>query len=451
MFDFGPVAAQNDPNILLYFHTTGQVAALVLPDATPHDFVFVARPGAGKTALVKWLEGEDHARTMLSISPTRTRLLMDEDEANVEDYRIMMRAELFTAVVVEAIQRGLVAGSLARTCKAYYTKQWLKSVGKSLSDKFEGMSILGNGFSLQQSERRDYLREIRANGKVEIASKLVTQLAQQVPLTVIVDDPESLVTQGLEDMTPENAIRIGAFLSVLCQLHLLGVQVMVFAREFIVQGVQRYYKDFSHFGARIGALEWTGDDLLDVVRLRLENRLEMNWQDVFTMSEATFADLVLPCLLNGPRDLVQICNTAGKAEKRISKAMLARAIRGLATKKWQEIDSHYSAQWPAIGLFAKTACDVISGRFKSRPVARDKIRSAIEKDFQTSGRPLNKLREREDWMYTALWDTPSIEERLFIIGCLGYVHDKSEVYPWAGRSLDGFQVADSLFLTPLFS
>lgn len=451
MYDFGPVAAQDDPNILSYFHVTDQVAGLVLPDATPHDFVFVARPGAGKTALVKWLQGAKQPRTILFIDPTRTRLVMQQQEANPEDYRIMMRAELFSAVVVEAIHRKVVKEQLGKDCRAFYQKQWFNRIKRQLSEKFEGLSILGYGFSLAPDESRQYLREIRSDGQVEIASELAARLARATPLTVVVDDPESIVGQGLEDVTPDNAKRIGALLSVLGQLHLLGIQVIVFMKEHILQMLQRQYRDYSQFGDRISGLEWTQDDLLKVVELRVQQRLHLRWSDVFTIGEKTFCSLAFPLLVNGPRDLLHVCNNAGKAGTRISKAILARNAHALRPAKWTDIANQYNAQWPAMDRFAKTTCEFIAKTFGTTATDPDKLRSAIAKEFQRSGSPLNALRDPQTWMYTALWETPSIEERLFIVGCLGYVRDGRTIYPWAGRSLEGFRLADKVLLSPLFA
>jgi hypothetical protein len=450
MYDFGPLAAQYDEDLLHYFHVTKQVSGLILKKNIPANFIFVARPGAGKTALMKWLTEEAQERRMLFIRPTEVRLVIEDSNPNAEDHRILMSAELFAGLISEAKEWKETPDNLRKECSSYIRETWWESLGDIFSERFEGLSILGNGFSLRAKDRQAYLSRIRKDNKVEKSSSLIRRLAKVLDVTLVVDNPEFIVGKGLEDVTTENAMRIGAFLSVLNGLHSLGVQVVIFVKEHILQSVQDNYRDFSHFEDRVEGLEWTEDDLLEMLNLRIDKRLQVKWEDIFTLGKDIFVRYVFAFLVNGPRDLLFICNTAGRNGGKISKPKLERSIEAMRKRKWVDIATQYGPQWPNIDAFARRITQLISEKFDKKPILPEEFRSAIEDEFSTPGTPLHELRKQEKWMNTAIWASPSIEERLFVIGCLGYILGNTMYFPWAGRSLERFRLAKKIFVSPLF-
>lgn len=451
MYDFGPNAAQDDPDLLKYFHITKQVSNLFTLDSNfTSRCIFVARPGSGKTALVKWLESEAQQRNVLLVKPSETRFVIEDNYSNVEDYRILISAELLTGILSEAKKKQWLSKNLLEEFDEFSKLEWLKSKGESLLKKFEGLTFLGFGFTLKADDRKSYMEEIRRSKTIEKLRDLVAKLAKEIRITLVVDDPEFIASIGLDDVSEPNAKRIGAFLSVLNHIHSLGIRVVVFTKEHILQSIQEYYRDFSHFENRIEGLEWTREDFSDMLILRMEKRFNGKWSDVFDITPEEFQKIVLPCLINGPRDLLTICNTAGQSGLKISKAILEKSINAYRTTKWRDIRTQYSTQWPSIDVFARAVITLVSGKFGNKLIKPAQFRLAVEEEFQSPGTSLHDLRKQEDWINTALWASPSIEERLYLIGVLGYNFQQLKYFPWSGRSLERFRLADAYFISPLF-
>lgn len=451
MINFGPLAAQDDPDILSYFHVTHQIKELVSRNAGENKFIYVTRPGGGKTALVKWLENSNFNRKVIAITPNKVRFSAEDGDTHTsEDQRLLITAELFTGFILEVKKMDILSEELQNECKAYSTSTWLKGLGKIVSERFEGISILGNGFSLKADVRRAYLREIRKESIVDKASVILKKIVDESNVLVVVDDPEFIVGSGTEDVSSANAIRIGAFLSVLQKLNSLGVQVIIFVKEHIIQAVQENYRDFSHFEDRIEELIWTSYDLCEIINLRLKYRLGKSWNEVFSMDQKEFETLVIPHLINGPRDLLSVCNMAGDSTTPISRSSILRSLQGLKILKWKEIAVQYKEQWPSIDLVAKTIIKLLTEKFSDKKITKEQLKLTIEENFQNPDSDLFKLR-KIGWINTALWDTPSLEERLFLIGCLGYIYDNNYFYSWAGRSLTNFRHASKVFISPLFT
>ncbi|MGD0751917.1 MAG: hypothetical protein ABSA23_10985 [Anaerolineales bacterium] len=148
MFEFGPLAAQDDPDILGYFQKTKQVKKIILSEKPQKNFIFVSRPGGGKTALVKWLEGGDHGRRVISIRSDEVRMIIDDDPSvTSEDHRTLMAAELFVGILMEVKKMECLSAPLQEECTGFLSNLKWKSVEGFFKHKFEGISILGYGFS----------------------------------------------------------------------------------------------------------------------------------------------------------------------------------------------------------------------------------------------------------------------------------------------------------------
>ncbi len=244
-------------------------------------------------------------------------------------------------------------------------------------------------------------------------------------------------------------MRLGAFLSVLAEFHSLGVRLVVFVKEHILQNARAHYPDFRHFADRIDGLEWTSDDLLEMLNRRVTSRLNSKWDRVFEMSQQNLREEIFPYLVNGPRDLLSLCNLAGKEGHKISKDKLERSIRALRWEKWGELASHYGKQWPSIDLFARALTSALSTKYRKKtfpPGAVNTLFAALHADPMSEIHALRKV----PWIDSAKWENPPVDERLFLIGCLGYVFDQKWNYPWGGRSLDNFRLSDSHFISTLF-
>ena len=454
MFNFGPEAAQNDTELLSYFHTTQQVKTLINQKISTQDkdCIFAVRPGGGKTALVKWLNSEEHQHNVLVLPTSKTRFITDDSKPNIEDYRNLISAELYAWMISESLEKFKLSEPLREKLKEYFKWSWTEPIKGFFKGKFEGLTILGFGFSLKASDRKTYLKEIREKNKIAEASELLKQISEEIKLVLVIEDPELIVGEGLqEEITRDNSIRIGAFLSVVNTLHSLGIQVVTFVKEHILQGVQKNYGDFSHFEGSITGLKWTEKDLMDMLLLRIKTRFNQDWNNVFEMSQKKFKSEILPFMINGPRDLIFVCNQAGKGNGKVSKISLEKSIHSLRASKWIQIENQFSVLWPGIHLVASTVCELISKNAQDNPISRENFREILKTDFSSTGTPLHSLRNHESWMFTMLWATPSIEERLFYLGCIGYLSGDQKIYSWYGRSINEFNQANQIFINPLFT
>jgi hypothetical protein len=451
MPDFGPLAAQNDQQLLSYFHKTEQADDVVNFKKPLSSFLFVARPGAGKTALLRWLRDQSGNAVPLVVGPDDTRLFWDDAASNIGDIRVMIGAELGAALISEIVERRLGSAKNLRKAEQFIAKGWLGVVGGFFKRKFSGLSILGCGLSLRGDERRDYLHEIRTTGRSDAARTVLRDFAGNVNILLVIDDPELIVGQGLVDVTRENALRVGAFLSVLADLHASGIRVIVFLKEHIVQNALAYYPDFRHFVDRIDGLEWKSQDLIGMLQERVTKRLHSTWDEIFDLSAEEMEREILPFLVNGPRDLLRICNAAGKLKGKVTKDSLQKVIKTLRSDKWVELSSNYGDQWPKIDLFARAMISAIVAKHPRGKIRSGEINALFEDQHADPSSAIHALRKKESWVDNAKWDEPPIDQRLFLMGCIGYVRDGETIYPWAGRSLDEFRLADSYFVSPLFA
>ena len=170
MFNFGPEAAQNDTELLSYFHTTQQVKTLINQKISTQDkdCIFAVRPGGGKTALVKWLNSEEHQHNVLVLPTSKTRFITDDSKPNIEDYRNLISAELYAWMISESLEKFKLSEPLREKLKEYFKWSWTEPIKGFFKGKFEGLTILGFGFSLKASDRKSYLKEIREKRKLTL-------------------------------------------------------------------------------------------------------------------------------------------------------------------------------------------------------------------------------------------------------------------------------------------
>jgi hypothetical protein len=451
MFDFGPLAAQHDRQLLSYFHVTQQATSLINFKSAKHSFLFVARPGSGKTSLLRWLDTSgDHYFTLV-ISPEKTRLSAGDSTLNPSDLLVMVSTELYSALISEVLARSLGSAQSQKEAKNYLSKDWKQTVGHFFQQKFVGVSVLGCGFTLKPDDRRVYLQEIRRTGQLVEARRVLEQLARETKIVLVLDDPELIVGEGLDDVTPENARRLGVLLSVLAEVHAIGIRVIVFLREHVLQNARAHYDNFQQFSDRIEGVEWTETDLIEMLDRRVTKRLKVSWDQVFECSKNTLQEKVFPFLVNGPRDLLTLCNLAGKEMGRISMTRLEKGLRAFTVDKWRDLSTFYGRQWPQIDKFARAMVKALKAKYQNKPIPPGAIRAEFESQFGKPGSDIHALRKRTTWINNAKWETPPVDEKLFVIGCLGYTLGKEKFYPWAGRDTDRFRLADSHFISPAFS
>lgn len=449
MYDFGPLAAQNDHDLLTYFHVTRQANNLLNFSVLKPAFIFVARPGAGKTALLKWLARGAADHLTLVVSAENTRLSSDDASLNPADLRLMISTELATAIISEIAEASTADVQSRRKAKDFVTKGWKDTVAGFFRENLAGLNILGCGFSLKPPERRSYLQKIRRTNRLTQARSLLATLSKEVHVTLLIDDPEFLVGEGLSEITVDNARRVGALLSALAEAHSLGVRVVTFLKEHVLQNTRAHYKDFGHFGGQIEGLEWTADDLVKMLSSRVTTRLKLSWDQVFTVRPDALVDKLFPFLVNGPRDLLSLCNSAGREEGKISLTRLEKGLRAYSAEKWRDLATHYGEEWPGIDRFARAMVEALKQKHEQRPIPVGIVNAEFGQQFANPDSDIHGLR-KIDWIDSVKWETPPVDERLFVVGCLGYVFERQRYFPWAGRDVERFRLADSHFVSPAF-
>ena len=447
MYDFGPITAQGDSRLLEYFHVTNQISSIIHDSSNLNGFIIVVRPGGGKTALFTWLNSELKDRKVISINSDVVRFVFkDDDSATSEDHRVLISAELSAAVISLISKDKEAPAEIKRKCKQYLDNVW--DTFWAGAPKFEGLSILGCGFSMAASERKTYLEKIRKEKKLDQATELIREISSSIKIMLIVDNPESIAGVGLEDVTHDNGVRIGAFLSSLSLLYSLGIQVIAFVKEHIIQAVAEHYRDYNQFQNRIDGLEWTDADLISVVENRISIIMNLKWDQVFDITKESFASLVFPNLINGPRDLLFICDKSKKCSGKISVEVLHNSIDLLKNSKWSQIKNEFGISWPKIDLFTKNIIELIPPKNRSA-ITKEKLIELIKSAMVDSQSQLYSLRSQEDWINSSLWGEPTIEDRLFLIGAIGYELNEKLYYPWSGRFVDRFHQSSKIFVSPL--
>ena len=450
MHYFGPPAAQNDVDLLSYFHVTRQAKSMIDFSMANPAFMYVARPGAGKTALRRWLAENSKNHMTIVITSEKTRLSSDDESLNSGDIRLIVEVELITAILSEVVKTKRGSEKARKKAKDFLSAGWDEVMGKFFKEKLGGLSILGCGFSLKPEDRKNYLKEIRQSDRLSSARKALKELTKELNILLVVDDPELVVGEGLDELTPNNARRVGALLSVLAIVHSLNARVIVLLRENILQNTREHYTDFQHFDGQIEGLEWTSQDLIELLNRRITTRMGTTWDRVFTVTSKTLEEKLFPYLVSGPRDLVTLSNLAGKDGGKIPMARYTNAFRSYRSKKWDDLHTYYSAQWPGIDRFAKALITALTEKYNDRNIPINGINEEFEAQFIDTDSEIHRLRTSEPWIDRLKWESPPVDERLFIMGCVGYIVAKQKYFPWAGRDLDGFRLASSHFLSKGF-
>jgi hypothetical protein len=218
-----------------------------------------------------------------------------------------------------------------------------------------------------------------------------------------------------------------------------------------IQSVIEQYVDTAHFSDGVASLKWQENDLVKLIELRVEKRIGKKWKDVFGFHQGELVSSIFPYLVNGPRDLMLLLNTAGKRADVITKDMLLAALPTLRSQRWSDCDRQFGRRWPKISNVAKSILAAIpnSSRMKTTSVPKEEIKNLIKSEIQKPGTALHKLRA-VDWVNSALWMEPSIDERLFLCGFLGYELNGEKQFPWMGCTLSEYRQADKIIVSQLF-
>ena len=448
MINFGPLAAEHDPDIGIYYHVTSQCKRLIDRKNTATEFIISSRPGAGKTAFVGKLSSNDKSSTAVVIQPENTQLLTEDDELNIEDHKILVEHELLAALLAELHNRGVLKGEGEKEWKTFFSTL-AKKAGRFVGDRFQGLSILGCGFTLKPSERLEYLAVLKRSNSIKQLRDIFGRTLDHVKPLVVLDNPEGLVTKGMDEISVTNSKKLGAFLSVLSKVHGLGCPTAVFIKEYVLQSVIEHYVDVVHFIDNIASIQWTRDDLSELVTLRIKKRLKSQWSAIFSMTEEALADYLFPLLINGPRDLLLVLNTAGKQNGKISKELLRSAIPALHKQRLADCERQYGRRWPRISDVVKAILTGIPEGKRKQVMVKEELTELIRQEHQKPRSNLHALR-KIDWVNTVMWGEPTIDAKLYLCGCVGYEVNGKTTYTWMGGTVADYEQSNRVFVSPLF-
>jgi hypothetical protein len=452
--NFGPLAAQDDPNLLDYFVQTEHVSKLISArgQVGGSQYIVVSRPGAGKSAIFQWLASRASTSNIVVARGANHRLLPTDNESfNADDYFTLAFGELALELVAQAHKRFGLPVTVKKQTMTFLSAKNLKSMLGAFARAFQGVTVLGFGVSLNPMERSQYIEKLRDRLFQERLEHLLRQIGDSVQCALVIDDPEHMITRGLSALSRENAIRLGALLSALAKIDGLGFKVQVFLREQYWQSVREHYDNASHFSDRVRPLGWTESELVDVIRRRARKLADLDWAGAFAVDEGAFITEVFPYLVNGPRDLISICNVAGTRGTPIDVSALRLAIKQAQSDVWSEVRRQFNEIYPEFDAFAKAAVGALYQRHRLRLTALSTAESVLVDEYIDTSGPIGKLRTRHEWIEDlALSSARRSLDLLFVAGCLGYRIGEERTYPWAGRSVERFAMADKYFICPAF-
>lgn len=451
--DFGPLAAQGDPQLLSYFCKTPQISRLTDPlRSGPSKFIVVSRPGAGKSAIFKFVKSQNSGFPAFVIQGAERVIFPHDDQTMSLDLcRSLAFGELAAAFISWARASLPLSIAVKRQIQIFQAKQGFKKIFTKAGREIVGLNILGTGFSLAPRDRSQYLEVLRSSAFTDEAKRLIKLLADQSPSpAIVVDDPEYMVVHGLTEVSKENSIKLGALLEGLERIDSVGVRTPTFIREHIHRAVLDHYTDASHYADRVTGLGWTSDSLLDLLHERLKHRLKREWSDVFPLEKQQFSEQVFPFLVNGPRDLLYICNLAGE-NLPINEASLLKAIKESQRGQWLELKRQFDTSFPGFQKFAIASARMIVQNFGLKEFDPAGFDDLIDNGLTRVGSDIYDLRGQNEWVDELAHTPRRAAELLYAAGCLGYARDGERIYPWAGRSNEGFSMADRYFLSKAFS
>jgi len=455
----GPPAADNDPDLLSYYYATSQVQSLLKAQVSKAHVsaapcILIAPPGSGKTALFRWLKDGTHAFDVVSVEARYFRPLPEEDKLAEPDVELILHYELSKFVLQRWLKLKPRRPGSESIRQAYKRSEEsiLGWIGNTLNKRFGGFDAFGFGLALNPPERRQYLQELRASGAADVMGELLLRAATtQRPLIVAVDNPEQIVVQPPDATENDNALLTGVLLSVLEALHTKGVPILALTRDNILASVTSY-GDYGHFSYSSEWLTWTSDDLVGVIADRVDKRLQQPWNATFALTKEEFAQKVIPWVVDGPRDLILLCNTALKIGPNgvADLPSFQRSVEAILDHKLTVVEGHYNTQYPHIREYIEEAAAEVAVQHDDEDIGKEDLRRCIVNKSRESSSKLFALKRDQAWIDAMHPRTGRIEGLLYDIGVIGVVDAEGRRYAWTGRSPDRIHSADRVFLSPLF-
>lgn len=448
-FYFGNIEAGADNDLLAYYYITNTASTLIKKLGHAQPYIYVSRPGAGKTAMTKWVENQDVRVINATTSGLRLYFEDEEKDFNKEDYRLLYTFSLLSGIISEAVKIDLASKSIKTEYLNFLKNKISADIYAQFKNEFNGLGVGAVSFSLSRRDRRSFIKDVHRAKSIDKAKEIVEEIVKTHTIKLIIDGPEKITSKGIDDTSEENLNRLACFLSALDELNECGVGVICFIQEYILNEVILAYTESSQLEGKNKVLVWSENELLSMLNLRITNRLHLQWDNVFGINKKQFQDIVFPNLINGPRDLLTICNGAGEKGEIITLEDIEKQIDKLIRKKWDQIQSEFSKIRPNILPFCKMVLDLAKNKFGEGLFLKNEFYRLYQADFEKPGTKLNELR-RTDWINSLIPPNPLILNQLYVTGLLGYIVDGEKKYAWMGISVDDFEDANEIFISPLF-
>jgi hypothetical protein len=448
----GPPAADSDPDLLSYYYETNEVQALLGAHGSDAPCILVAPPGSGKTALLRWLKGKSHAFDVVSVQAKKFRPLPDDDNLAEPDVELVIRYELSKFALGEWFEFQHPGSDSIRQAYDRSEGSLLGRIGNTLNRRIGSISVMGFGVSLNPAERRQYLHDLRASESADFMEDLLLKAATtQRPLIVAVDNPEKIVVRS--DATEEqNVQRTGVLLSVLESLQTQGARILALTRDNVFASVASYV-DYGHFSYSSTWLTWTSDDLVGVIADRVDKRLQRQWDATFALTKDQFKEQVIPWVVDGPRDLILLCNNALeiRPDAVADLQSFERSVPALLTHKLNAVHGHYKTQYPRIREYIEAAAAEVAVQFDNNDISKNDLRACIVNKSRDGSSQLYMLQRDQRWISELQSGAGRIERFLYDLGVIGRIDDATgRRYAWTGRDPDRIETAERVFLSPLF-
>lgn len=453
VFNFGPLDAEGDPNLLTYFHQTTQALEIADFANAAARCIYVGRQGSGKTAMTTWLASTGGVgRTILTISPDTHRIILEGNDQTASDVRFMARLELMVEVGRRLRANKRLTGTLEKSTKSLCEDGWLQALGGAAS-LVKGASAFGFGLQLGTADRNHYLGELRKDGRSAKLWKLMQDIAANHNVMVVVDSPEDIIGQGTDTLSVENARRTGAILSALTDLHKTGVRVVCYLREQVYQMVRQEYDNGQQYEDQVDRLRWSSTDLVEMVRKRIQwlKGAQADWASVFEEGADEFIDRVFPLLSSGPRDVIYLLNESARgASARISVGDVMTVAPALKRDRIQNLTAQHR-QWPSVSQVTTEVIDTLVNEHADGQFKRGRAQAIFRRLYTTPNTAVSRLISGEKWIARVQAGSPTIEEVLFTLGMLGFAdRHNAKRFPWENASIADFNSSTDYFLSPLF-
>ncbi|MFX1757512.1 P-loop ATPase, Sll1717 family [Rhodococcus sp. As11] len=318
--DFGRLDAESDPNLLDYFLETGVIRGLVARG----NHLVVGRKGTGKTALFRHLAANLKSSEVVELDLMEYvfelhKGIVDKGVPQSLAYTTSWKLLIYTAMYLKLRGR-MISGDVKKGDEALAKiglgpnsaglkgiVHWFKRVKRMDLPALEGI-FSGGGLELDSPEQ-GFLSMETAEA-IDILESLLVEAIRTTPTTVLIDRLDDAW-----DGSDSSRNIIGGAIKATRDVYIaLGrpspAPVISFLRTDLWEKVS--FNDKNKMSQDTVYLDWSEDQLSDVVDLRIQRSVESpagrGWEEAFTTAEmrnrASAKKYILKRTLGRPRDAI---------------------------------------------------------------------------------------------------------------------------------------------------